>query len=839
MATPAAAPASDLERRKKVRVRMRRDLSITPQKYEGRTYYVVKDPVSLRYYRFKEQEHFLINMMDGSSTLDEAQKAFEQRFRPERLTLEDLEGFAQQLLTAGLAQNESQQAGKLLYDRRKKRRRSEWLQTLTNILYIKIPLYDPDKLLTRMLSDGLFPKLVRGPIQVLFAAYTAFCLVVTPVALLALVVARLGITPPGAAGFLERLDLRNLMVMWAAWAGAYVVYRVSKDLRFIFTLWFVFFSVALWSAALLLIALHFQTFTDKLPSYHEFFTFKNVMLLWVALGAVKIIHEFGHGLSCKAYGGEVHEMGLLFLVFSPCLYCNVSDAWTLPSKWKRIIISAAGIWVELCIAAIATFVWWNTPSNPGINNMALSLMIVCSVSTVIFNANPLMRYDGYYILADWLEIPNLRDRSNRYLQRLVMEHCMGIEVPPEQYMALWRRVLFVIYAIISWVYRWVITFTILWFMASFLGPKLKVISQMLAVASAGSLVGWPLYRLGKGLHKRGRLPDMKPVRVAISLAVVFVILVCFFTVPLPVSRVRQTALVQIDPEHVWKVTVQHSGILTEINCKDGELVQEGAILARLRSFELEQELAQAGVQALIHGKRASAYNKLLQESSDLTTQDREELDRKVSQARSESELYSLKKRELAQAIDKMLTLRAERAGVVLSPPRIDEIGRYWDAKEQSRPFCSIGDPKKLRVVMPVSPDDYNLLVNDRKALQVKGQDLGVTVRIQGRDSQTWAGTVTELPQSAAKEVPIQLTTRAGGPLAIKPNPKNPNALEPQAQQYLVAIEVKDPDDAISPGAFAQAKIHCQWRSCGWWTWRSFASLFDLGMEPTDLLPRLW
>src|SRR5919204_3768905 len=100
-------PASDLERRKKVRLRVRGDLGITPQKYEGRTYYVVKDPVSLRYYRFKEQEHYLIQLMDGKHTLDEAQKAFEKRFRPERLTLEDLEQFGQQLLTAGLAQKET------------------------------------------------------------------------------------------------------------------------------------------------------------------------------------------------------------------------------------------------------------------------------------------------------------------------------------------------------------------------------------------------------------------------------------------------------------------------------------------------------------------------------------------------------------------------------------------------------------------------------------------------------------------------------------------------------------------------------------------------------------
>src|SRR6516225_903927 len=143
-------PASDLERRKQVKLRVRTDLDIAPQKYEGRTYYVVKDPVSLRYYRFKDQEHFLIKLMDGEHTLDQAQKEFEKRFRPDRLTLEDLEQFGQQLLTAGLAQNESPNAGKQLFDRRKKRRRTEILQTLTNILYIKIPVFDPEKLLRRM-----------------------------------------------------------------------------------------------------------------------------------------------------------------------------------------------------------------------------------------------------------------------------------------------------------------------------------------------------------------------------------------------------------------------------------------------------------------------------------------------------------------------------------------------------------------------------------------------------------------------------------------------------------------------------------------------------------------
>src|SRR5262245_45142339 len=142
MSTDTQAHPSELERRKQVRIRLRCDLGIAPQKYEGRTYWVVKDPVSLRYYRFKEQQHFLLGDMDGTKTLDEAQKQYENRFRHERLTLEDLERFAQQLLQAGLAQNESPRAGQQLFERRRKRRTREWMQTLTNILYIKLPVID-------------------------------------------------------------------------------------------------------------------------------------------------------------------------------------------------------------------------------------------------------------------------------------------------------------------------------------------------------------------------------------------------------------------------------------------------------------------------------------------------------------------------------------------------------------------------------------------------------------------------------------------------------------------------------------------------------------------------
>src|SRR3954451_6358990 len=144
------AGAADLERRKRLKIRLRKDLNVEQQQYEGRTFYVVKDPVGLRYYRLKDNENFLLQFLDGKHTLEEAQKAYEKEYRPERLKLEDLEGFAQQLLTAGLALSDSPKAGKQLYERRGKRRRQEFLQTVSNILYIKIPIFDPERILQWM-----------------------------------------------------------------------------------------------------------------------------------------------------------------------------------------------------------------------------------------------------------------------------------------------------------------------------------------------------------------------------------------------------------------------------------------------------------------------------------------------------------------------------------------------------------------------------------------------------------------------------------------------------------------------------------------------------------------
>jgi putative peptide zinc metalloprotease protein len=753
MTKPVAA--NEVERRKHVRIRLRPDLDVTLQKYEGRSYWVVKDPVALRYYRFKEQERFLIDAMDGSNTLDEVQKEYEKRFRPERLTLEDLESFAHQLINAGLALNESPRAGQQLYERRNKRIRSEWMQTLTNILYIKIPIFDPDRLLTHMLK-----------------------------------------------------------YMW-----------------WIFTPWFLAVSVAVMLAAVALVATHFETFREKLPAYHEFFSFKTAIYLWIALGVVKVIHEFGHGLSCKAFGGEVHEMGALFLCLSPCLYCNVSDAWTLPSKWRRIIISGAGIYVELIIAAIATFIWWNSSSQPFVHNLSLSLMVVCSVSTVVFNANPLMRYDGYFVVADWLEVPNLRDRSNRFLKNLMMEICLGVETDPEPYMTLSRKTLFVIYAVVSYVYRWVVTFSILYLMYNWLPVKLRVISSVMTLFAAGSMVGWPLYRLGKNIHKRGRLPDMKTGRVIITSSVVAAVLLAIVLVPLPFSRVIQTGVVQLNPHDSKPVKVEAAGNLEFPLVEDGQPVARGAILGGLWNPSLVQELKDLKNERDSDERhRAELHDELQLANREPDPSRRDERRKSISVQidKLKGDIVTLNKKiEGKQMEVDGLAFKAPQSGLVFNVPRTEEVGRYWDP-EQNSTFCTVADPEKLIVLVPVTNQQFKLLSEDMEAARASGETLRATVRVQGMVDETWQGEVLPLPEEVAREgeIPPQLTTRHGGPLAIKPGTKQ-GVYIPQNQQYLVSVAILKPDHYIAPGALAQVKIHCRWRTARWWIWNKITDIFDL------------
>ncbi|QJW96467.1 site-2 protease family protein [Frigoriglobus tundricola] len=743
---------SPAERRKQVRLRVRADLQTFEQKYEGKTYHVVKDPVCLRYYRFSRQEYFVFRLFDGKHTMEETQEAFEEEFKPMRLEPADLEGFARQLVTAGLVQNEQPGAARHLFERRAKQRRMRRLATVSNILYLKIPVFDPDRLLT--------------------------------------------------------------------WMYGY--------LSWVFTAWFFFASVGLMLAAVCHVALHYNTFQAKLPAYQEFFTWNSVLYMWLSLGVVKIIHEFGHGLSCKAFGGECHEMGVLLMCLSPALYANVTDAWTLADKWKRIIISFAGIYVELVIASLATFVWWYTGKYPTVNNIALCIMVLCSVSTVMFNANPLMRFDGYYMLADWLEVPNLREKANRFLNNLFLSKALGIEVPPEPYMAPGRKWLFVIYAVASWVYRWVVTFSILWFLADFLNPKLKILSQMLAVLSLASLFVWPGYKVIKNIHQRGRLPDMKAARVYITLGVFGAVVLAFLLLPLPVSRVYETGLVAVDPDALEGVMLPEPARLERLEgaAGPGQKVQKGQLLAVFKSEALEVELGRARATKTEQWSVAAQLNSsatTARSTGDSVAADRFLAEYKRARAKAETADEEVARLEKRQA--KVREMRAPREGVLVTAPKRDEVGKLFDkGGTDTQPVFAVGDTGRMIVKVPVTPPNVRVLRDD---FAERGE-LGASVYVKGRSDHVFSGKVRRLPEQNAATVPLALTQRGGGSLAVKPN-DDPNVLVPLAQVYMVEVELTDPDAAVDPGQLAVVKIHAKWRSGAWWVARALANSMDLGL----------
>ena len=286
-------------------------------------------------------------------------------------------------------------------------------------------------------------------------------------------------------------------------------------------------------SALTLVLVQFDVFRSRLPDFHTFFDAQNWLWLGLTLAVTKVLHEFGHGLSCKHFGGECHEMGVMMLVLTPCLYCNVSDSWMLPNRWHRAAIGAAGMYVELVLASICTFIWWFTEPGP-LNYICLNVMFISSVSTVMFNANPLLRYDGYYILSDMLEIPNLRQKASTILNRKLGAWCLGLEEPEDPFLPKRHQSLFALYTVASAVYRWVVTLSILYFLNKVFEPYgLKVLGQLIALGAMYGLVVQPLVNVYKFFKVPGRLGKVIRWRMYTTIAVLVAVVAGVLFIPLP------------------------------------------------------------------------------------------------------------------------------------------------------------------------------------------------------------------------------------------------------------------------------------------------------------------
>ena len=351
------------------------------------------------------------------------------------------------------------------------------------------------------------------------------------------------------------------------------------------------------------LVMEFDEFQRRLPPLDEILSWKTLLIAWITLGGAKVLHELSHALACRRFGRECHEIGLALLIFSPCLYCDVSDSWTLPSKWKRMAVAAAGMYVELLISAIALVLWWHARDGLA-SRVLLTVFLVTNVTTVAFNLNPLLRLDGYYILCDWLEIPNLRQKADRLLAATLARLCLRVRTAADPLLPRRGRAWFVAFAAASAAYRWVLVGMVTLILYQALKPwRLENLGLLLGGVSVTTALGGVVYRLGR--HIRAKESGMrKSIRPWFSLAAAAALVAVALFVPLPWFVEAPLVVEPADVRHVFAAT---PGTVKAVHVQPGERVRRGQVLVELENparRDRYEALASAGevqkVEVAIH-----------------------------------------------------------------------------------------------------------------------------------------------------------------------------------------------------------------------------------------------
>lgn len=334
------------------------------------------------------------------------------------------------------------------------------------------------------------------------------------------------------------------------------------------------------------LAIHYEQLMAKAPSLWSMVDSANWATLFLVIAGTKLLHEFGHAYSFKRFGGEVHEIGVMIFFFMPTMYCNTSDSWMLPNKWERIAVALGGVYVEITIFTIASFVWWF--SGPGMTrDIAINLMFVCSLSTVVVNGNPLLKYDGYFVLSDLFEIPNLSEDSSDQIRRWFMVNGLGLEDEATPWLSSFNRWFMLIYGVAAYLFKLSLMLTISYFLVSSSGPYgLAPIGFLFAGVITLVYLGMPLYKLGKKLVIPGTMIKIKKPNMRISIAIVLAILIMLF-VPFPYYIKTDCTL---DGGAAGMVVTQVPGELKHAFFKPGDRVNQGDVIVELNNPQLERQM---------------------------------------------------------------------------------------------------------------------------------------------------------------------------------------------------------------------------------------------------------
>ncbi len=472
----------------------------------------------------------------------------------------------------------------------------------------------------------------------------------------------------------------------------------------------------------------------------------NLPLLYVGMAIIKAIHEFGHAYFTRKLGGEVHVMGLMLMIFTPVPYVDATASWSFRSRWHRILVGCAGMIVELFFAALLTFVWANTGQGT-IHSLAYNMMFVASVSTVVFNANPLLRFDGYYILSDLLEIPNLAQRANLFLRYLAERWLFGLRKAESP--ARTRREAFwlPVFGVTSGIYRVIVFGGILLVVAD----HFFLIGVVMAAACFISWVTVPTFKFIQYLAASPRLERQRPRAVAVSVLLLAGLVGVLLFLPLP-SHFRAPGVLQAVR---WtQVVNEASGSVAEILAPPGSNVRTGQPLVRFRSPELEIELAQA---------RAS--------QSEIETRLRAVLSHDAASLKPIRGMLEAATNRVAklEADRAALTVRARHDGLWVAPELKDSFGR-WLAR--GTPLGLLIDPASFQFTATVKQEEAEALFNPRlprAEIRLHGQ---IETILETRGWQVIPGSQRVLPSPA-------LGWHAGGEIPVaSDDPRGLKAAEP-------------------------------------------------------------
>jgi putative peptide zinc metalloprotease protein len=470
---------------------------------------------------------------------------------------------------------------------------------------------------------------------------------------------------------------------------------------------------------------------------------QNIALIVCVYPLMKTLHELGHAYATKMWGGEVHEVGVMLLVFIPVPYVDASASAAFRQKRRRIVVGAAGIIVELALAAVAMIVWIN--ASPGLGRaVAFNVILIGGVSTLFFNGNPLLRFDGYYILSDLIEIPNLAVRANSYLFFLVQRHLLGIDALDNPATAPGEAKWLVAYAILSFLYRMVVSFGI----AVFLATRLFFVGIAMAIWAVVSIAALPMLKGIRFLATSPRLRGRRRRAITIVGGMAAVAGAILFLAPLPYATVAQGV--------VWipnraEVRAKAEGFVTEVLSQPGTAVSARRELVALEDPILSAKVAVTEAQLQEMQLRFDAVKQLDRVQAEVVQE-------QVQRLTSTLAAYRLRQQEL--------TVSSEQDGRFVLPRADDLSGRFL--KRGDLLGYVIGDNDLVvRVVVPQADVD---LVRQRTgkvdAYFAENLDQPVPARIR-----------REVP-AAQNDVPsMALTTQGGGPIVLDPShPQKPQSL---------------------------------------------------------------